>query len=58
MLEVGMGLALIFAIYSWFVGLSEIKNTHNIEKLRNATLTYHYAIIIMFILTMLNILFG
>lgn len=58
MLEVGMGLALIFAIYSWFVGLSEIKNTHNIEKLRNATLTYHHAIIIIIILTMLNILLG
>lgn len=58
MLEVGMGLALIFAIYSWFVGLSDIKNTHNIEKLRNVALTYHNAIIIMIILTMLNILLG
>ena len=57
MLEVGMGLALILATYSWFIGLLDIKNTHNIEKLRRATLTYHHAIIVMFILTMLNILF-
>lgn len=58
MLEVGMGLALILAIFSWFVGLSEIKNTHNIEKLRNATLTYHGAMVIILALTMLNILLG
>ena len=57
MLEVGMGLALMLAIYSWFTGLSDIKNTHNIEKLRSATLTYHHVMITICILTILNILF-
>ena len=57
MLEVGMGLALILAIFSWIVGLKELKNTVDIKRLKRVALTYHHAIIVMFILTMLNILF-
>lgn len=58
MLEFGMGLALILAIFSWIIGLKELKTTANIKILKRVALTYHHAIIIMFILTMLNILFG
>lgn len=57
MLEVGMGLALILAMFSWIVGLKEIKNTVDIKILKRVALTYHHTIVIMFILVMLNILF-